>query len=163
MHLHAEFNLENLLGRIDNSTMSASIEARVPFNDHRIAEFAFTMPDSYKMAWRNPEAAEKGKNITAAEIDRLDLLETKRLPREAFRNALPQEIIDRKKMSFPVPFEKWFSGELLPEIRDICMESALAKNIFNSRAIEKMIARKDRNLWLIANLCKWSGSMGISG
>lgn len=163
MHLHAEFNLENLLARIDNSTMSASVEARVPFNDHRIAEFAFTMPDSYKMAWKNPAAAEAGKDMTTTEIDRRELLETKKLPREAFRNALPREIIERKKMSFPVPFEKWFSGELLPEIKELCMESPLAKNLFNEKAINNMTARKDRNLWLIANLCKWGKSLGISG
>ncbi|MDD3127617.1 MAG: asparagine synthase (glutamine-hydrolyzing) [Candidatus Izemoplasmatales bacterium] len=163
MHLHAEFNLENLLSRVDNSTMSASVEARVPFNDHRLAEFAFTMPDSYKMAWKTPAAAEQGKDLTTAEIDRRELLETKRLPREAFRNALPREIIERKKMSFPVPFEKWFSGELLPEIKELCLESPLAKNLFNAKAIENMAARKDRNLWLIANLCKWGKSLGISG
>ncbi|OGV34330.1 MAG: asparagine synthase (glutamine-hydrolyzing) [Lentisphaerae bacterium GWF2_45_14] len=159
MHLHAEFNLENLLGRVDNSTMASSVEARVPFNDHRIAEFAFTMPDSYKMAWKSPEAAERGKDLTAAEIDRLDLLETKRLPREAFKPFLNREIIERKKMSFPVPFEKWFSGVLMPEIKTICMESTLARSLFNTSAIEKMIEQKDRNLWLIANLCKWHDAL----
>ncbi|OGV55616.1 MAG: asparagine synthase (glutamine-hydrolyzing) [Lentisphaerae bacterium GWF2_52_8] len=158
LHLHAEFNLENLLMRIDNSTMAASVEARVPFTDYRLIESAFKMPDSYKMAWRSPEAEAQGAMLTAAEIDRLDLLETKRLPRHAFEDMVPSEIIRRKKMSFPVPFNDWFSGPLKKNVESICLESEFSKTYFQQSVIEAMLARGDRNLWLIANLCRWHQS-----
>ncbi len=59
MHLHANLNLESLLSRVDNCTMSASVEARVPFTDHKIIEFAFSLPDSYKMNWRSENAKQQ--------------------------------------------------------------------------------------------------------
>ena len=107
MHLHAEFNLENLLNRVDSSTMAASVEARTPFCDFELAEFAFTLPDHYKMDWRDDQARAKGLSMPADEIDRQNLLVTKRLPREAFRADLPEAVVNRKKMSFPVPQQRW--------------------------------------------------------
>jgi asparagine synthase (glutamine-hydrolysing) len=155
MHLHAEFNLENLLNRIDNSSMSASVEARVPFNDHRIIELAFAMPDTYKMDWATPEAEKHGNELTAFEIDRQGLLETKRLPRKAFENELPRDIIERKKMSFPVPFQQWFHGPLQDEITELCLNSSFSKSFFCKEKIQNLLNAKSRNLWIAANLCKW--------
>ncbi len=155
MHLHAEFNLENLLARVDSSTMSASVEARVPFTDYRLMEFAFKMPDSYKIDWKSPETQTQGKDLTVAEIDKLGLLETKKLPRHAFADKLPESIIKRPKMSFPVPFQEWFSGPMKDEIIEICRSSDFYGSIFKKSSIDKMLANSDRNLWLIANLCKW--------
>ncbi len=155
MHLHADFNLENLLNRVDNCSMSASVEARVPFNDHRIAEFAFKLPDDYKMRWKSHEAQAIGRELSVADIDRQCLLETKCLPRRAFASSLPKEVVQRKKMSFPVPFEKWFYGDLFEELKELCLSSRFSKTHFNAGCVEKMISRKDRNLWLVANLCKW--------
>ncbi|OGV56897.1 MAG: asparagine synthase (glutamine-hydrolyzing) [Lentisphaerae bacterium GWF2_44_16] len=155
MHLHAEFNLENLLSRIDNCSMSASVEARVPFTDYRLVEKVFSMPDSFKMNWRNKKAEEEGASLTATEIDRHNLLETKRLLRNAFRNDIPEAIVMRKKMSFPVPFDKWFYGPLLPQIKELCMSSGFTDKYFSKAEMENIFARKDRNLWLVANLCRW--------
>jgi asparagine synthase (glutamine-hydrolysing) len=155
LHLHAEFNLENLLNRIDNSSMSASVEARVPFNDHRIVEFAFRMPDEYKIDWTSAQAAQKGAELPAAEIDRLGLIETKKLPRRAFSAFLPDEIIKRRKMSFPVPFRDWFSGPLAGEIKELCLDSDFSRDFFDKKTVSAMLEKHDRNLWLTANLCKW--------
>jgi asparagine synthase (glutamine-hydrolysing) len=155
MHLHAEFNLENLLNRIDNSSMCASVEARVPFNDHRLVEFAFAMPDTYKMDWATPEAEKHASELTAFEIDRQNLLETKRLPRRAFYDDLPRDIIERKKMSFPVPFQEWFHGPLLEETRELCLNSDFSKTYFNETEAQELLKNKSRNLWIAANLCKW--------
>ena len=155
MHLHANFNLENLLSRVDSSTMAASVEARVPFNDHRLVEFAFHLPDHFKMDWRDAESRCKGAQLTVDQIDLLDLLETKKLPRNAFKNDLPQEIIQRKKMSFPIPFNKWFTTSLAERVRSICLDSELSKTLFNSDVIEGMLVRGDPNVWMITNLCLW--------
>ena len=159
MHLHARYNLESLLGRVDNCTMSASIEARVPFTDHRIVEHAFTQPDHYKMDFKTQEFARKAQTMTAAQIDQADYLESKRLVRQAFGNKLPYEIVNRKKMSFPVPFQEWFFGPLLEEITLMCINSELIKKYFEFETVKAMILGMDKNLWLIANLCRWWDEM----
>ncbi len=155
MHLFARFNLENLLFRVDSSTMAASVEARVPFNDHRLVEFAFAMPDSFKMDWRDASSRMRGRDMTADAVDTLDLVETKRLPRHAFQNALPAEIVKRKKMSFPVPFNDWFATSMCEEIRELCSGSDLMNTYFRSDAVSEIVDRGDKNLWLVANLCRW--------
>jgi len=156
MHLFAEFNLESLLHRIDNSTMAASVEARVPFTDYRLSELSFSLPDSYKMDWRNEAAKARGKDLTAGEIDRQGLLANKRLPREAFRKELPEEIVERPKMSFPVPIDSWLSGPMLSELRERCLESPVAKEAFDRGELESLLARPGSNFWVVANACLWS-------
>lgn len=155
MHLHAEVNLEGLLNRVDSSTMAASIEARVPFTDHRIVEFAFQQPDHWKIDYRNEECRRKSSDLLVEEIEKEDLLETKRLLRNAYKNDLPASIIDRKKMSFPVPFQEWLSGDLSKELKEFCIETSKTKQIFNPQVVEKMFNTGDRNMWLVANLCLW--------
>ena len=53
MYVFEKMHLVGLLGRLDNASMSASVEARVPFVDHRLVEFAFTIPIKYKIKWKN--------------------------------------------------------------------------------------------------------------
>lgn len=159
MHLHARYNLENLLGRVDNCTMSASVEARVPFTDHRIVEYAFLQPDSFKMDFKTEEFARKAKTMSAAQIDQKDYLESKRMIRTAFGDQLPKDVVDRRKMSFPVPFQEWFFGPLLEEITVMCVNSDLIKKYFDFEAVKTMILGMDKNLWLVANLCRWWDEM----
>ena len=155
MHLHARFNLENLLSRVDSSTMAASVEARVPFNDHRIVEYAFQLPDEYKMAWKDDLARQRGKDLTIDRIDELELLETKRLPRNAFKKKVPEEVLHRKKMSFPVPFSNWFQSSLSDQVRAICLESSFSQTYLQREVVTEMLSRNDLGLWPIANLCLW--------
>jgi asparagine synthase (glutamine-hydrolysing) len=156
MHLFAEYNLESLLHRIDNSSMAASIEARVPFTDYRLAEFAFRMPDSYKMGFRNPADAAKAATMSAADIDREGMLESKRLPRNAFKASLPKAIVERPKKSFPVPVSSWMRGALAKEIEGICLESPLAKGIFKRNELERALKQGGEAIWPLANACKWA-------
>lgn len=155
MHLHAEINLEGLLNRVDSSTMAASIEARVPFTDHRIVEFAFQQSDNWKIDYRNEQCRKKAQDLLVEEIEKENLVETKRLLRNAYKNDLPSSIIDRKKMSFPVPFQEWLSGELSSELKDFCIETSKETGFFNAQTVEDMFVSKNRNLWLVANLCLW--------
>jgi len=159
MHLHARYNMESLLGRVDNCTMSASVEARVPFTDHRIVEHAFMQRDSFKMDFKTEEFAKKAATMSAAQIDQKDYLESKRMIRRAFGPQLPDEIVNRKKMSFPVPFQEWFFGPLLEEITVMCINSDLIKEHFEFETVKELIMGMDKNLWLIANLCRWWDEM----
>ena len=74
--------LVELLMKQDQMSMAASIESRVPFLDHRLVEFAATLPDEWKL---------RGWN-------------TKRILRESMKDVLPASILNRPKMGFPVPF-----------------------------------------------------------
>lgn len=155
LHLHSEINLEGLLNRVDSSTMAASIEARVPFNDHRLVELAFSLPDEFKYKFRSQEAEERAKDLLIDEIDQEDLLESKRLLRQAFSKEIPQSILNRKKMSFPVPFTQWLDTPLAKKMIQKNFQSPLCQQLFNEKELNKLLQRSDRNLWLINNLSLW--------
>jgi asparagine synthase (glutamine-hydrolysing) len=80
--------LLELLMKQDQMSMSTSIESRVPFLDHVLVEFAARLPDRLK----------------------LNGFTTKRILREAVRGVLPDSILRRPKMGFPVPFANWMRG-----------------------------------------------------
>jgi asparagine synthase (glutamine-hydrolysing) len=82
-------HLHGLLRRLDNSTMMCSVEARVPFVDHRIIEYMYGAPSDYRM--------EGG--VVKAPLKRI------------FGHILPKEIIERKKIGFPVPTDKLFKSD----------------------------------------------------
>lgn len=79
-------HLQGLLRRLDNSTMLASVEARVPFVDHRLVELMAGVSADYRMQ----------SGIVKAPLKRM------------FSNLVPQEIIERKKIGFPVPLNEIF-------------------------------------------------------
>lgn len=155
LHLHAEVNLEGLLSRVDSSTMAASVEARVPFTDYRLVEFAFRQGDSWKMDYRNVMAAQKSKDLLVDEINQLDLVETKKMIRRTFAKELPSSIIERPKMSFPTPFQEWLDGDLKDQLGQRCLDISHRMGIFNQSEISQMFSRGDRNIWLLANVCLW--------
>ncbi len=91
--IYLEFKLrlvELLLMRVDKITMSTSIEARVPFLDHKLVEFSMNIPSALKVKNNVP----------------------KYILKEAVRGLIPDEIIDRKKMGFGAPVSEWLKGSL---------------------------------------------------
>ncbi|GFO56848.1 amidotransferase 1, exosortase A system-associated [Geomonas sp. Red276] len=81
---------DDLLVKADKMTMAASIELRVPFLDYRMVELATSFPSRMKLAGGSGKAVLKSM----------------------MRPKLPAEIVDRKKMGFPVPVGQWFGNEL---------------------------------------------------
>lgn len=159
LHLHSEINLEGLLNRVDSSTMAASIEARVPFNDHRVVELAFSLPDQSKYDFRSQATKEKAQDLLIDEIDSQNLLESKRLLRKAFSPDIPSSIINRKKMSFPVPFTQWLQDPQAKALISTNFQSPLIQELFNDKALSQLLLRNDRKLWLINNLTLWWDSL----
>jgi asparagine synthase (glutamine-hydrolysing) len=86
--------VDDLLTKADKMTMAASVELRVPFLDHRLVELAASLRPSLKV---------KGK-------------EGKWILKKAMEGRLPDEVIWRQKMGFPVPTKRWFGAQLLSEI-----------------------------------------------
>ena len=103
--------------RVDNMTMAWGLEARVPFLDTELVEWALKMPANLKMK-------EEGK------------YPLKKIAREL----LPSSVIDRKKGYFPMPALKHVQGDFLEFMSDILTSSAcLNRGVFNQNYVEKVI------------------------
>jgi asparagine synthase (glutamine-hydrolysing) len=159
MHVHLRINLEGLLLRMDSSTMASSVEARVPFTDHRLVDLAFALPDTYRMDWRSPAACQQGRLHNVFEIHQMDLIESKRVLRKAFANRIPKSILTRPKVSFPVPVFEWMDSWMKPAIKEILAASPLRNNVLNLLMIDAwlndQLPMHSAKIWPIVNLCMW--------
>lgn len=95
----------NLLAKVDRATMAFSLEARVPFLDHRLVEWASRLPD--------------GARISGGT--------TKAVLRDAFRAAIPEEILNRPKQGFDLPLGEWIRGPLLPLVKEMFTDDGLGR------------------------------------
>jgi len=127
--------------RVDNMTMAWGLEARVPFMDTELVEWALKIPPSLKMR-------EEGK------------YPLKKIAREL----LPSSVIDRKKGYFPMPALKYVQGEFLEFMSDILLSSSCRnRGVFDQRYINKVInsprnymtALNGSRLWHLALLEYW--------
>lgn len=99
----------DMLTKVDMNSMNNSLEVRVPFLDHRVVEFAFQIPSSFKI--------QQGIK--------------KKILQESFRPDLPEDLFKRPKHGFEVPLLKWFRGELASEIK----ENYLNRDFIESQGI----------------------------
>jgi len=145
MYTFEKVHLVGLLHRVDVATMAASVEARVPFVDHRLVEFAFTIPLKYKLKWKSENDKENVKTLMSNKIsENFDI--PKYILKKSYEHMIPKEILYRKKMGFPVPLNKWFGGS------------------FNSYAKEILLSKKakERGIYNIKNIEKWLNSNKLS-
>ncbi len=143
--IYAEFKsrlAELLLMRVDKMSMAVSIEARVPFLDHRLVEFAFRIPQSLKLKHGEP----------------------KYIMKKAAEGILPDNIIYRKKQGFAAPSSEWLrSGKLSPIAEARILGSRLMKmNLFSKKYIQRLFEEHrtgTRNygsqLWTLLVLAEW--------
>ena len=134
---------EVLLMRVDKMAMAVSLEARVPFLDHRIVEFAFRIPASLKI-----------KNGIG-----------KYVLKKAAEGIIPEEIIYRRKQGLNSPVAEWMKGGLLANYtRDILFSSSLLKSsLFNEGHIQHLYqnhingsANQAKQLWSLLILGIWN-------
>ncbi len=131
----------DLLVKVDIATMAVSLEARSPFLDHKVIEFAASLPEKYKL-----------RGLT-----------TKYLLKQILKKLLPQENLDRRKMGFGVPIGHWFRGGLQSFLREtILSEKALKRELFKPEAVKQMVElhiRGERDhshqLWTLLMLELW--------
>ena len=109
---------DDLLARGDKTSMAVSLEARVPFLDHKLVEFAASLPPHLKL-----------KHLTR-----------KYLLKRVSRAWLPSRIIDRKKRGFPMPISVWFRKEARPFVRDTLSLAAIRRRgLFDPDYVEKLL------------------------
>jgi len=132
--------LHELLMKQDQMSMAASIESRVPFLDHKLVEFTSSLPERLKLhGWT-----------------------TKYVLRKAMTGVLPETILARPKMGFPVPIGKWFRGEYRSVVDEYVLSGrSLERGVFQEEFVRSLVARHDagedhsERLWALVNFEMW--------
>jgi asparagine synthase (glutamine-hydrolysing) len=131
----------DLLVKVDIATMANSLEARSPFLDHHVIEFAASLPERFKL-----------RGLT-----------TKYLLKRMLKQLLPAENLDRRKMGFGVPIGHWLRGRLQPFLRETLLtEASLNRGLFKPETVKRLVelhTRGERDyahqLWTLLMLELW--------
>lgn len=132
----------DLLVKVDITSMANSLEARSPFLDHKLMELVARIPSEFKL-----------KGLT-----------TKYILRKTFSKLLPKQILKRKKAGFGVPVGKWFRNEMKKYAYEVLLDQkALKRNYFKEEAIKSLLdehvsGKKDhgQRIWTLINLELWN-------
>lgn len=131
----------DLLVKVDIASMAVSLEARSPFLDHHVLEFAASLPEELKL-----------RGLT-----------TKYLLKRVLKRLLPEEILKRPKMGFGVPISYWLRNEMNRFLREtILSERALKRGFFKPEVLRRLVelhTRGERDyapqLWTLLMLELW--------
>ena len=130
--------VDDVLTKMDKMSMAASVEARVPFLDHRLVEFVAGVPLAIKVA--------KGP---------------KTLLRRAMKGILPDRTIRRRKHAFQIPLGPWLSGPLSGFVREILLDDrARRRGWFDMKGVESLISKNGagdpQSVWTLLCLELWA-------
>lgn len=157
LYLMESIHLQGLLGRLDATTMAASVEGRVPFTDVELLEFVSRIPWRYKLHWNSPMYENMCARLHAWEIaETLDT--TKYILKRSFVDKVPPDVLFRKKYSFPVPLNKWFGKGLLSEF--LAATRSELPDFLDRDGIINWVSRdasadKALKVWMLLNLVLW--------
>jgi asparagine synthase (glutamine-hydrolysing) len=132
---------DDILTKVDRTSMLVSLEARVPLLDHVLMEYVATMPSSLKL--RDGQG--------------------KFLLKQVMADALPAGVLARRKMGFGVPLAAWFRGELQGYARNVLLSRrATERGLVARPAVERLLAEhaagQDRSaaVWMLLCLEEWA-------
>jgi asparagine synthase (glutamine-hydrolysing) len=128
---------ELLLMRVDKMSMALSLEARVPFLDHKFVELAMSIPQSIKT---------KNNDL-------------KYIIKKAVRGIIPDELIDRKKQGLSVPIHEWFLRELGDFAENKLKDFSRNTEYFNNKYLNEMFLIKEKHnsdrIWYLLSFALW--------
>jgi asparagine synthase (glutamine-hydrolysing) len=143
-------NVKIILGYADKNAMAHSVEARVPYLDRRLVEFAFSLPDTFKVGGG----------------------ERKRILRDCARDlSLSPEITERAdRMGFGVPEARFVRGGLWPTMKDAILDAEFRRSVcFAPRSMIGLVDRFESGrepdthlLWRLYALAVWTRSFGVT-
>jgi asparagine synthase (glutamine-hydrolysing) len=133
--------VDDILTKVDKTSMAVSLEARVPLLDHKLLEFVATVPASLKL--------KNGRS--------------KYLLRKLLARYVPPSIVDRPKQGFAMPVGEWLRGPLAPMVEELVGDGRLrARGIFDQHGLSQLWrehrtgARDHRHrLWSLVMLELW--------
>src|SRR5262247_2993148 len=142
LYVDAKTYLHELLMKQDQMSMAASLESRVPFLDHRLVEFTARLPERMKL-----------RRMT-----------TKYVLRRGMKGVLPEPILKRPKMGFPVPVGAWFRGAYRSVIDDYALGArSLDRGVFDPAFVGALVAEHQsgardhsQRLWSLVNFEMWA-------
>jgi asparagine synthase (glutamine-hydrolysing) len=107
---------DDILVKVDRASMAVSLEARAPLLDHRVLEFAWSLPREYLFDGK------KGKRVL----------------RDLLTKYVPRSLVDRPKRGFSVPVKEWLGGPLRDWVEDLISERALREQgVFDARSVRE--------------------------
>lgn len=113
----------DLLVKVDIASMAVSLEARSPFLDHKLIEFAASLPENFKV----------------------NRYKTKYLLKKVAARLVPPDVIYRQKMGFGVPIGRWFRGDMKDLVYSTLLsDKAIGRGLFKKDAVKQLL---DRHLW----------------
>ncbi|MFQ5565060.1 MAG: asparagine synthase (glutamine-hydrolyzing) [Paracoccaceae bacterium] len=129
---------DDILTKVDRASMAVSLEARVPLMDHRVAEFAWSLPMRMKLA------GGQGKHLL----------------RQVLYRYVPSRMIERPKQGFAMPVGDWLRGPLRDWAGDLLSDAALGqRDLIRPRAVEALWREHQSGhhdhsarLWAVINL-----------
>lgn len=131
---------DDLLMKADKMTMAHGMELRVPFLDHKLVEFAASLPDDQKIR--------RGQG--------------KVLLREAVRGRVPPQILRRSKKGFPVPTRSWLGGRLKNMPRELLLDrGAHCHSLLDPAAISRIVCQHEtgydraQDVWTLVVFESW--------
>ncbi len=123
--LNVDNFMTTLLDRKDRMTMGASLEVRVPFADHRLVEYLYNVPLSYKMK---------------------DGIE-KKLLRDSFSDLLPSEIVNRKKSPYPKTHNKYYAELMAKKLNEALEDdNSILHKLFKRNKLDDLIESKGSSI-----------------
>jgi asparagine synthase (glutamine-hydrolysing) len=133
--------VDDILQKVDRATMTASLEGREPFLDHRVIEYAAQLPDDFK--YHNGIK--------------------KHIVREIVHNFIPKEKMDRPKMGFAIPLAAWMNNELKDMVNSYINEKSIKEQgLFNWEAVSRLKtaffsgkSEYDFKLWYLLMFQMW--------
>ena len=131
----------DLLVKMDIASMAVSLEARSPFLDHHVMEYAASLPEKLKL-----------RGMT-----------TKYLLKRVLKQLVPEENLTRSKMGFGVPINHWFRGAMQPFLRETLLsDKTSARGLFKPEAVRNLVDRHveakadhSQRLWSLLMLELW--------
>ena len=149
LHLDLEtFLPEDILFKVDVTSMANSLECRSPLLDHELVEFAFSLPGAYKLS-----ATGRHKHIL----------------REAFRDWLPPGFMDRPKKGFSAPIGRWLREDLSEMMRDVLVGNRTLAPWIRQDVVDRYVSEHvsgrgnhGNRLWPLLVLALWMQQFGVA-